>query len=773
MIVTEYRSIGARLRPPRFIVAYRPGQDWIRTARRAIASMYKVWGGNGATIVPVNESDIMPEVLAHLMRQYDPDHIAVHVPFIDATYDDPAEFNKVAKERILQGEDRDVVWSRLTATQADPGDWDGLAEQANIYCSPFKGFVPTTYEFESTEIIWLHHAYNSGGLLSSVSSTPGKRMYTLDLSQVDPVIALMVETRIGSIDPASDERHEAIELPVADADLPNLVRLSITRTTPGEIWNPQAYSLSAVNSIHALDPNITIDRVLTETPFGRSGQSTFKIRAFSSPPVVCVIGETAEDHALALLCDRLFLHASWIPTHLLSEDEPLRETVISALLQLRHLAFRSNRPMLITSVSEPPTAVDSLTAELDAMTTGASTEEEGSIARLSSVESITPSALVTERGRCVLADPVAFRLRRRIPVANDAGDISMLTPIALPMPQIVEHEGSGVCWYVDVWLREHQLPARASLLNERLQNSPYSVADSLVRVSRDGLTFASLNFEAFVGHASPEIRLAQPLLRFPSADLLFAELAAAASAHVERSPAGRRSAIAVEMWGSLSALTADLVGSIRSLLNAFLPPRGARGNYGTGYEIRGNGYVAIEDASTLLGIDQYEARDTIDRLLALKALRQGFLLYCARCRSYDFYNIDQVGSTFECHTCGHAGQLSRGRWYVGDPEPHWYYALDQVVRDLLLTHGDVPLLAIAELSKRSSSVLWSPELEVTDSSGTIELDMCLVIDGRIVVGEAKSNSTLSGDKGAQEVARRGCVFLRGALFLGVSVMRRG
>ena len=51
-----------------------------------------------------------------------------------------------------------------------------------------------------------------------------------------------------------------------------------------------------------------------------------------------------------------------------------------------------------------------------------------------------------------------------------------------------------------------------------------------------------------------------------------------------------------------------------------------------------------------------------------------------------------------------------------DPEPHWYYSQDQVVHDLLASHGDVPLLAAADLCRRASSVLWSPELEVTDDS---------------------------------------------------------
>jgi len=369
-------------------------------------------------------------------------------------------------------------------------------------------------------------------------------------------------------------------------------------------------------------------------------------------------------------------------------------------------------------------------------------------------ESVTPFSLSGERGRCSLADPEAYSLPQRSPVANDADDISLLTPVAVPLPIAVEHLGTDLDWCIDVLMPGHQIPARTSLPSDGLQHQPPGgFPEAIIRASRDGLTFASPNFGLVMAGAPLEARLAQPLLRFPSADLIFAELAAGANARIERSTAGRRSAIAVEMWGSFRALADDLAGPIRNLLNAFLPPKEANGDYDIGYEIRGYGYVAVEDAAKILGVQRQDVRNIIDRLLTLNALRQGFLLYCARCRAYDFYRIDQVGSTFECHACGHASSLTRGQWYKQDPEPHWYYALDQVVRDLLVNHGDVPILATAGLSQRASSLLWCPELEITDAAGSVEIDICAVIDGRIVIGEAKSNNTLRGDKGTEEVAK--------------------
>jgi hypothetical protein len=754
MAQMEYRSIGARLRPPRFVVGYRPGRDWIYDARQVVASISRVWGGSGAVIAPLGESGAMSEALASVTRAYDPDHIAVHVPILaDLAHEDPEIVGKVVEGRARRGEDRDAVWRELRRQHVNIEGLDALAEQATAYFSPFKSPLPGVFRFSPGDIVWLHRYADSKRHLTTVKDAPGARTFVLDLSQVDPAIALMLESRIGSVDPDDRKGRKIIELPVMEEDLPDIIRLAITGTLRSNTWDLLTRHMAVADKIHASEPYITVEEFLADSPFARSGQSTVKIRtAVTEPPIVCVIGETADDHALALLCDRLFQHAAWVPTHLLADDAPLRTAVRMALYSLSNISGAPDRPVLITSISEPAAVVGSLAASLNDMF-GIYTGDGKPMPDPRRAESISPLFLAAERGRSLLADPDAFSLRRYSPVANDAGDLSTLAPVAVSSPKAVEHLGADLDWCIDVWMPGHQVPARTSLTSDRFQRATTGFPEAIIRTSRDGLTFASPNFGLVMAGAPPEARLASPLLRFPSADVIFAELAAGANAHIERSTAGRRSAIAVEMWGSFRALADDLAGPVRKLLDAFLPPKGADGDYGIGYEIRGNGYVAIEDAAKVLAASLPDARNILDRLLTLNALRQGFLLYCARCRTYDFYRIEQVGPTFECHACGHASSLTRGQWYEQDPEPHWYYAIDQVVRDLLVTHGDVPLLAAADLGRGTSSLLWCPELEITDATGSVEIDICAVVDGRIVIGEAKSNATLRGDKGTEDVAK--------------------
>ena len=717
-----------------------------------MASISRVWGGNGAVVAPLGESGTMSEVLASITRVYDPDYIAVHVPILaDLAHDDPEIVSKVI-EGTHHGGDRDVLWQELRSRHVRLERLDALAEQANAYFSPFKSPLPEERTFSPGDILWLHRYGDSKRDLTTIKDASERPTFVLDMSQVDPAIALMVESRIGSVGGGDREGREIIELPVMGEDLPAIINLAITGSVQHFTWDLQARCAAVAGSIHASEADLTVERFLDDSPFARSGKSTIKAQAsYPESPIVCVIGETADDHALAVLCDRLFRRAAWIPTHLVSDGAPLREAIRIALYSLKGATGAGRRPVLVTSISEPMAVAESFAASLDDMF-GIYAEDGSPISDTRSYEYAAPLSFASERGHCFLADPEAFSLRQRSPVSNDADDMSMLTPVALPLPRAVEHLGSDLSWCTDVWMPDHPSPARTAIPSDRLQQSSGGFPEAIIRAGRGRLTFASPNMGLVLRGAPPEARLAQPLLRFPSADIIFAEIAAGSNARVERSTAGRRSGIAVEMWGSFKALADDLAGPVRSLLNAFLPPKRANGDYGIGYEVRGTGYVAIEDAATVLGIPEYEVRGTIDRLLTLSVLRRGLLLYCARCRTYDFYRIDQVGQTFECHACGHVSSLTRSQWYEQDTEPHWYYALDQVVRDLLVNNGDVPLLAAADLGQRSA-MLWNPELEITDDTGSVEIDICMVVDGRIFIGEAKSNGTLRAEKGPEEVAK--------------------
>jgi hypothetical protein len=361
MTPVEYRWIGARLRPPRFVVGYRPGQDWIYRARRVVASILRVWGGNGAVIAPIGESGVMNEVLARFMRAYDPDRIAWHALVLaDLAHESPEDYGKTAQRPASKEEIPDDEWQELSGAPVSDQNWYEFAEQMDAYCSPFKGLDQGMRRFRPNDVLWLDRSGKLERALNSISDTPDRRTLALDLSQVDPTVALMIETRIGSMDSVGRKGRKVIELPVMEDDLPDLVRLAITGTVRPQAWDLQARYVAAVDRIYPSDPDLTVEQFLAESPCARSGQSTIKVQTLFPPRVVCVVGETADDHALALLCDRLFHHAAWVPTHLVLETGPLRAAVRTALYALRHVPGSTDRPMAVTSLSEPSSVVDSL-----------------------------------------------------------------------------------------------------------------------------------------------------------------------------------------------------------------------------------------------------------------------------------------------------------------------------------------------------------------------------------------------------------------------------
>ncbi len=746
----RYESVGACLRAPRFVVAYRPGSDWVYTARRVIQSLSRVWAGAGAVIVPVERAASGNGYLLGLIRSYDPDIIAGHVPLVeDETHDDGA-----AERGNDSNGARDPAVLRHILTQAiDAGPWDDIARQADEWCSPFKGIHQDARLFPAHEVVHLAREADSYPYLTVMPPADQSPLVTLDLSEVDPVVALMIESRTGALDVHDQARLRQVALRVEDADLRDLVRMAITGQVRLAGWDPGPRYLAALGAAATGGQSaLSAEQFMQRTPFARTRQwlTVARISAAAPPPVLCVIGDTAADHALAVLCDRLFHRAGWIPMSIWN-DQKLASAAKLGIYELGHILGSPSRPVLVTSISESQETLRSLISELRSYGLGVPGDPRGDF------QVVSPGDLASEPGRSLLADPGYFSVRRRIPVRREADACSFLTPLDLPMPEAAGHLPPEVQWLVDVVLPGHHVPARPAIPGSVLtQIPPGGIPDAVARAGRHGISFVSANMGFVSAGAPAEGRLAHRMLRFSSAERIFAELAAARGETIQRSDAGRRAANATELWGSFDAIIADLTGPARRLLDAFVPPpRKKDGDYGGGYAIRGLGYLHFKHAECALGLSQGDTRDVLDRLAGLDVLRRGLLLSCERCRWQAFYPVGQVGKAFTCAACSHASNLASGTWYKGDPEPAWNYSLDQVVRTLLEQHGDIPMLAADRLRHGARDFLWAPELSIQVEPSSIEIDICAIVNGRVIVGEAKCNGRLdSKGRSARQAADR-------------------
>ena len=150
-------------------------------------------------------------------------------------------------------------------------------------------------------------------------------------------------------------------------------------------------------------------------------------------------------------------------------------------------------------------------------------------------------------------------------------------------------------------------------------------------------------------------------------------------------------------------------------------------------------------ASAALAVDFLH----VDTVITSRILRRGLLLRCERCNWLAFYSIETLAQVLPCTRCAHPNELIQPNWRKPTDEPAWFYDLDQLVRDLLGQHGDVPLLASELISRNRHSCLIEHELELIragEDRPFAEADICLVSDGRVIVGEGKTTDTISRDQ---------------------------
>lgn len=149
------------------------------------------------------------------------------------------------------------------------------------------------------------------------------------------------------------------------------------------------------------------------------------------------------------------------------------------------------------------------------------------------------------------------------------------------------------------------------------------------------------------------------------------------------------------------------------------------------------------------------------QLLQQHILERGFLLPCQSCSFQSWYLAEQVGQTFTCSRCY--------KMQVCVTNPVWLYKLVEVVFQGFADNMQVPLLALNCLRRLSfshfewlpdSNIYWQKEREENHKN----VDILCLRDGRLYVGEAKSNDTIPDDQFAfyetisQHVAVDGLVF---------------
>ena len=739
MIESTYEAVAQIVRPPRALIAYDSAADWRAGARAALRYLSRVWGGLGGAVLPYSDVARPARPLLRLLRHHDPDLLCwLRLSAADL---EPAAMRGWAERAGLGIGDAERV--REVATVSDLGTWPaptGLLALAADWLANLQPY--------GDEVLLLLDGEPPDPLIPVDRAAP-RPAFAVDLTGLDANFALMLATRVGDV---RDDGQVEARLPLLEQDLNTAAAYAMLgpETRPG--WSPPKAWVDA-----AAEHGTIIEQAL---PFPRtSGGIGWLVSALDRHPALVVVGDTAADHALAVACDRTMHTAAWAPDALLDAKGPEGDAARYALTAFLHHRWNPSRPVdtIVTSISEPLERLHDLVrrhAPADATTSSPDRHRNVRVVVTDADELPLPSPKL-------LADPASLSNRDEYEVATDA-DGNTVTRAGVPTPRPASSATGVDSWYVDATVgRRSRLPARPSVAPLLLADPPPDVPDAVIRAGRDGHAYWCRTQGLVLAGQPEQLSLVRPRLRVPGAFDVFAALAAASGSAAHISTAGRRARNAVAMWGNVEDATRDLRGSVRGLLDAFAATA-KDGPYGGGIAVRRTGYLTADHAAAALTVaNAAAARVTLDRLLLRGILHRGLLLRCERCERLDFYRIEQVGSTFACGQCEHTNPLTQPRWHKPDDEPLWFYDLDVIVRDLLAQNGDVPILAVDRLvagRRRRPPLASSFELQLTrhgEDRPWAELDIAAVIDGRIVVGEAKSVNTLkTSDKSVAQAAQR-------------------
>jgi hypothetical protein len=248
-------------------------------------------------------------------------------------------------------------------------------------------------------------------------------------------------------------------------------------------------------------------------------------------------------------------------------------------------------------------------------------------------------------------------------------------------------------------------------------------------------------------------------LRLPGAFEIFSKLAEHSGATLHNSDKGRYTRRMLELWGGLPALAEDLRsdGPVGKIIKEWISANQAHGRIHHERKfLRLTDLVRILDyGKPEIARARDEARALLDRFLSSSIAFRGLVLRCGMCADTSFYRLDDLDPAYRCARCRRRSAITNGSWPVGESgpfEPDWYYALDEVAYLGLRNDIHVPLLALAQMAKSSTSFLHMPEVVVTRDNETDVEDLWAIADGRIVIGEPKKGDVLAETED-EEIAR--------------------
>ncbi len=743
----RFRRLTYRVRPPRLAVlvpfyasSLRTCGTWQLRMQGVLEVLSHTEAGSGAIILPVGEQGLS-SVFVSLLRVFDPDSIVSYVPSVRerSTGEQPAMQTRSPAEGAPS---RAARAERLSTSSDVLRD---VALRLSQACSAFvfDGVLPTV-EADMVPPFPMRGVWKGQAPLFVVGD-----------GDLDPRIRLAAAGRVGLLSPSYEEalskpRSLVIRVPASSENTEEWLALAWRRQLEGA----PVPIVGGFGPAYSLDRLVNRDTVASlsevpDTPFAASAAGwawnfALSARIFRPAPVF-VLGDSPEDYCLAFTLDRLFRNGAWLPCGADLEELDQVKSGLSKKVSSTMLGL------------EPAPYLTSVSLGMDAVLRCAESIRHR-LGHERKVIQLAPDKLpVAGWTPCRLLDPEIVDHVRFEPFVGDC----QATTFDTPLPSWLPDNPFDRSWEVDVLVDNRRLPTR-SCLNELLL-APASFQPAAVRSSSDGTSYSPVPILQLDGVA-PERQFARPSLRVPPVAEVFGALLADSGLSLFDSSTGNYTRESIALWGGLENLAADLVdGDSWAILKAFCrkPAKGrgaASPQVGRASRTSGMIYLSIEDclgvvkaAGSGFSVDDERISALVDRYLESSILRRGFVLRCSRCRSEDWYDLEDIGHTFTCVRCRAVATITKPAWArrmdwraETDSEPRCYYRLNEVVRQALMHNVQAPVLALTRLAEEAIAFDFLTEMEVRREEETFaEVDLWCVADGALVIGEASSTGVLS------------------------------
>jgi hypothetical protein len=705
METLSFKTIVATVRPPRIaVLVHTVDPHWQNTCVRIIEFFTQLWGGHYNIIVPTDGNTIEPRFWA-MLQAFDPDYIySYRLSGRDIKVNEPEKFEKMLTREMVnfEADQRSVVEKTLEDIgYADFKLSKELETEVKDRLIPFffsKGQTVTSLRSGTAPHFPLT------GTLDLLQPAGGHDPYLLEFVQrsTDKVSDLWLASAFGALSFDYQER-------LTKATSVLLRRTDINDNNLGSVVVEAA----------------EWDRISRFAPFWpcKQGLSLYRSVRFPShqEPALVIMGDTLQDFCLSHCLSRMRGNTVWFPSSLLEESG--YPTQLVQLVMHLHQTVES-QSVALWSFS-------------------LSTQQLGAIAaRLDSAGLRGYVTVGYEPGRALKYR--RFLLARQSspkPIAGQFVVNSLVGFIETPVPTGFSHP-TDHRWITDIEIRGY-LPPRHPNLAPRMVGVRGDTED--VRTTQQGWSYRCPHEGTYFGGELDEV-LIRPTLRILEVPEILQQLGQTHRLRFSLSEKGALAQDSIAKFGSLGDAASFLRdGRHRLVLDKFLScDKVPQGVFDDGVYVQGRRYLDLVVFERLLG-SRAVAATLIDDLLQKHVLHRGLVFQCTSCRNADWYSISKVSDVFECSRCSKPQQYRRENWKHPE-EPSWYYKLDEIVYQGYSQGMLAPILTNDYFRRSSTSFQFASEQRVFEGDGTepsMEIDVCAAVDGKLLIGEAKTGPSIA------------------------------